>query len=187
MNTLLLVIDFINDIIHLESKISSSADYIEEHKVIDNANAAIAKARIKNIPIVHVKIGFSKNYIECPTNSPVFNKSKAHKALQLGTWGTDFHEAMDVQAQDKIIIKHRVSALYATELATILCANNIDTVVICGVATNMTVELTARELHDRDYQVVILENACGAATRQIHQASLVTLARIGKIATVAAW
>ncbi len=181
MNTLLLCIDFINDIIHPKGKIAASAKFVAEHQVIQHANAAIATARVKNIPIVFVKVGFSPNYIECPAHSPVFAKAKELGALQLGTWGTELHEELDVQPNDTIIMKHRVSALYATSLATILTAQRIEKVIICGVSTNMTVETTTRELHDRDYQVIVLSDACGATTQEIHTASLTTLARIATV------
>jgi len=45
----------------------------------------------------------------------------------------------------------------------------------------MAVETLARELHDRDYKVIILEDACGAATKEIHEASILTLKRIADV------
>jgi len=178
MKTLLLVIDFINDIVHPDGKRSATAAYVAEYEVMQQANKTIAIARQKNIPIVHVKVGFSANYIECPSNSPLFSKAKQDNALQLGTWGTEFHQQMDVREKDTIIIKHRVSALYATPLESILRANQIDTVIVSGVSTNMAVTTVTRELHDRDYKVIVVKNACGAATLEAHQATLNALSRI---------
>ena len=91
---------------------------------------------------------------------------------------------MDVRANDRVIIKHRVSALYATPLITLLRGKQIDTVVLTGVSTNMAIEAAARELHDRDFNVIVLEDACGAASDEIHQASLLTLKRIASVSTV---
>lgn len=181
MKTTLLIIDFINDIVHPKGKRSATATYVADNDVMQFANEAIAIARKNVIPIIHVKVGFSPSYIECPLNSPLFGKSKKDKALQLGEWGTEFHETMDVQDSDTIIIKHRVSALYATPLETILKANQIDTVIVCGVSTNMAVDTITRELHDRDYKVIVVKDACGAATKEAHEATLKTLSRIATV------
>lgn len=181
MKTLLLVIDFINDIVHPDGKRSATSIYVADNHVMQHANEVIAIARKKEIPIVHVKVGFSSNYIECPSNSPLFATSKADKALQLGEWGTEFHQMMNVSAEDTIIVKHRVSALYATPLEAILKANQIDTVIVTGVSTNMAVDTVTRELHDRDYNVIVVKNACGAATLEAHEATVATLRRIANV------
>lgn len=181
MKSALLVIDFINDIVHPAGKIATAADYIENHRVLEKANIAIKTARAKKAPVIHVKVGFSSNYIECPLHSPLFGKTKENNALQLGQWGTEFHTDIDVKPTDVIMVKHRVSALYATPLEAILKANHIDTVLISGVSTNMAIETITRELHDRDYRVVVIQDACGASSREIHDASINTLQRLAII------
>ncbi len=184
-NTLMLSIDFINDIAHPDGKIASAKDFIKEHHTIENANTAIQYARDHNIPIAHVKVGFSENYLECPKWSPVFGKAAEYKALQLGTWGTEFIDTLQVEAVDAVITKHRVSAFYATDLETYLRANKIDTLIIFGLVTNNGVELTAREAHDRDYKVVIVEDACGAVTQDAHDHSIEFFTKIAKVGKAA--
>ena len=181
MKTLLLTLDFIHDIVHPNGKVARSAPYIAEHNVITHANQAITQARKAGHLIAHVKVGFSPSYVECPRQSPVFGKAPEFGALQLGTWGTEFHEDLAIEPTDKVIVKHRVSALYNTDLETMLRANQIEQVRLCGVATNMAVETTARELHDRDYQVEILADACGTVNREMHEAALASLARVAVI------
>ncbi len=180
-NTLLLIIDLINDIVHTDSKVTTSAQNIQDNNVLDKVNHAIQYARKNNLPIVHTKIGFSPNYIECPTGSPLLKHAKEKNAFCLNTWGTEFHKTVDVKPEDTIMTKHRVSALYATPLECLLRANHISTVIICGVSTDMAIESTVRELHDRDYNVIVLSDACGAASEEIHQASLKSLKRLAII------
>lgn len=64
-------------------------------------------------------------------------------------------------------------------------SNNVETLYICGVSTNMAVELTSREAHDRDYQVVVIGDACGSFDEETHQTALKVLTRIANIITVA--
>lgn len=180
-NTALLVIDFINDIVHPKGKITATATFVEKNKVIENANRVIAFARKNNIAIAFVKVGFSAGYVECPSHSPIFGKAKEWKAFQLNTWGTDFYEKLDVQTTDFVIVKHRVSAFYATALEPFLRANQIQNLILTGVSTDMAIQTTAREAHDRDYRVIIVGDACGAGSEESHQFTLKELQRIAEI------
>lgn len=179
----LLVIDFINDIVNPAGKFSSAAAYVKEFEVIQHANKAIAQARANSIPILFVKLGFSAHYLECPEKSPLYQRVKESQALQLNTWGTAFAAELDVQSDDIMLIKHRVSAFHATGLENFLRANQAEKLFICGVSTDLTVQTTAREAHDRDYEVVIIEDACGAMTQEIHQNTIKSLARIATLTT----
>ena len=184
-NTLLLVADFINEIVDPKGAFGAhNAARIIEDKTIEKANRAIAWARKHAVKIAHVKVGFSENYTECPKNSPMFGKAPEYGVLKLESWGTEFHKDMNVKAEDAIIVKHRVSALYGTKLEPLLQANNIEHVIISGVSTTYVVEATARELHDRDYAVTVISDACNAATKSAHEASLEALSRFCRILTV---
>jgi nicotinamidase-related amidase len=182
--SLLLVIDFINDIAHPKGKIAGSAHFIKDHHVIENSNQAIAWARKNNILIAFVKVGFSHNYLECPSHSPLFNKVKELGALKLGEWSTEFHEDLAVKSDDIVIIKHRISALYATSLSALLTANEIDTVILSGVATNGAIQSTTRDAHDRNYKVIVLEDACADRSEELHNYSIQVLANYATITKV---
>ncbi|MDC0534443.1 cysteine hydrolase [Francisellaceae bacterium] len=188
MSKLLLVIDFINDIVHPEGKLGEGfAPYIEKNHVLESANEAIAYARSNHTLIAHVKVGFNKNYLECPQSSPIFSGAKKYNALELNTWGTEFHHKMDVQPQDHILVKHRISAFYNTDLECVLRANKVDDIIIAGVSTDMAVEAAARDAHDRDYNVIVLKDACGAHDEKTHNASIENVSRIATVKTVAEW
>ncbi len=179
--TALLVLDFINDIVHPEGKIAGSANFIKEHHVFEKANKVIAFARQHTIPIVFVKVGFSQGHAECPENSPIFGGAKKLQALQLNTWGTEFYAGIDVQPQDLMMVKHRVSAFYGTALEAFLRANKIEDLIIIGVSTDMAVQTTAREAHDRDYQVTIVADACAAGNQENHDDALRLVGRVAKV------
>lgn len=179
--TALLVIDFINDIAHIQGKIARSAERIEKNHVMEHANQAIAFAREKNYLLIFVKVGFHPGYPDCPKHSPLFGAAAQHGALLLGSWGTEFHEKLHVKTSDLVVVKHRVNAFYCTPLEAILRAQGVQTLVLSGTATNMTVEHTAREAHDRDYSVHILQDACETATEEAHKAALDSMSRFCKI------
>ena len=77
---------------------------------------------------------------------------------------------------EKIILKHRYSAFYNTDLETILRCLKVEDLVIAGIMTNMCCESTARDAYYRDYRVFFPAHATGSVTEEMHLASLLNLA-----------
>ena len=179
----LILLDFINEIVDDNGKFAGKGypAFIKAHDILSNVNAAINKAREKNIPIIFVRVGFSPDYRELPEISPLFGAAKKFGALQLGTWATEVHSLINMIDTDFLVTKHRVSAFYATSLEVILKTLKIDTVLLGGVATDLVVQSTARDAHDRDYRVVVLEDLCGAGSEEDHADALRTLAKIATV------
>jgi nicotinamidase-related amidase len=187
MDTALIALDFINDIVHPDSPAAGAAAEVAERGVIDKANAALAHARAHDWLVVLVKVGFAPGYAECPKHSPLFSAAFDAGVLQLGSWGTEFHEGLDATPSNPereiVIVKPRVNGFYATPLEPALRSNGIDTLALCGVSTSWAVASTARDGHDRDYRVRVIEDACAAAEAADHEASINQLSRIAEIVT----
>ena len=115
----------------------------------------------------------------------MFGRAHQFGALSLGDSGTDFHPDLDVQPGDLVLTKPRVSPFYGTALEPALRANHIDHLYLCGVSTSWAIQAAAREGHDRDYAITILEDACAAADANEHHTSLRMLGRIAEICKVA--
>lgn len=182
--TALLVVDLINDIVHESGKTPSCAKYVEDNKVIQFVNKAINLLRENYVPIMFVKIAFSSDYREHPKDSPMFSNAYNKNALKLGTWGTEFHKDLDYRADDTVLIKHRVSPFYGTAIEPILNSLNVNTIIITGVSTNNAVQVAARDAHDRDYKVIIAEDACGAGNNENHNNALQLVGCLAKIVKV---
>ncbi|MDF2390235.1 isochorismatase family protein [Aeromonas sp. 2MA4] len=185
MKKALLVIDFINDIAHPDGRIATSAAHVVEQDAIVHANQALAHARAHGWLVVLIKVGFDGNSMLQPKDSPMFGRAKQFGALSLADNGTDFHPELDVQPGDLVLTKPRVSPFYGTALEPALRANHIDHLYLCGVSTCWAIQAAAREGHDRDYAITILEDACAAADTNEHHHSLRQLGRIAEIIKVA--
>ncbi len=182
--SLFLVMDMMNDLVAEDG--FSAKGYgvqVKDRGVLANTAAAIAAARAAGVGIGHVRVGFSADYRECPPASPIFSGARTNGIFQLGTWGTEVHPTLAPQPQDFDIVKHRVSPFYATSLEAILRANGIARVILCGVSTNGVVHSGAREAHDRDYEVVILEDCCAGVTADEHMHAIACLGRYARIVT----
>lgn len=182
-NTMLLVCDMVNDLVH-EDGPNGKKGYgpiLARRNVIANTAEAISKARAAGVKIGYVRVGFSPDYRECPPTSRIFQGAKKAGMFKLGNWGTEVHPALAPQPADYDIVKHRVSPFYATSLEAILRANAIQRLYVSGVSTSGAVLSAAKDGHDRDYEVFVLEDCCAALTDEQHQAVIEQMQRMTTI------
>ena len=186
MNKALLILDFINDIVHPEGKLSWKwyADFIKNNNTISKVNTAISKFRENNLTIIFVKIWFSKWYANQPKTSPLFGKANEFWVLELWTWWTEIYKEINHNKNDIVITKSRVSSFFETNLNRILKKYNIDEIYLTWCSTDLVVESTSRDAHDRDYTVNILEDCCAAANINDHNNSISTMKKISNIIKV---
>jgi nicotinamidase-related amidase len=95
------------------------------------------------------------------------------------------HAALAPKPGDFDIVKHRVSPFYATSLEVILRSNNIHRLFLSGVSTSGAVLSAAKDGHDRDYDVFVLEDCCCALSEVQHQAVIEQMQRIATITSAA--
>jgi nicotinamidase-related amidase len=90
------------------------------------------------------------------------------------------------EAANVVITKHQWGAFYGTELDLQLRRRGIDTIVLCGIATNWGVESTARDAFEHGYQQVFVEDAMSARAAEEHAHTVSTLfPRIGRVRSTA--
>jgi nicotinamidase-related amidase len=104
-------------------------------------------------------------------------------------WGSgmkpDWNQIVDEigpKPGDFIITKHQWGAFYGTELDLQLRRRNINTIVLCGIATNIGVESTARFAFEYGYQQIFVEDAMTARSKEEHENTIKFIfPRIGRI------
>jgi nicotinamidase-related amidase len=181
-NTILLVMDMMNDLVAEHGfNAQTYGVQVKQRNMLANTAKAIAAARAAGAKIGYVRVGFSPDYREAPANSPIFSGARKNGIFQLGTKGTEVHPTLAPEVGDFDIVKHRVSPFYGTALQPILRAQGIERIVMCGVSTNGVVHSGAREAHDRDYEVVILEDCCAGVTADEHLYAIACMGRYGSI------
>lgn len=184
-NALFLVCDMINDLVH-EDGPNGKKGYgpiLAKNKTLENTAEAIRKARAAGVKIGFVRIGFSPDYRECPRTSRIFQGAKKAGVFKLGEWGTEVHPLLRPQPGDFDIVKHRVSPFYGTPLEPILRAHGTQRLYVCGVSTSGAVLSAAKDGHDRDYQVFVLEDCSAALTEEQHNAVIEQMNRMTTILT----
>lgn len=184
MKRVLLVIDFINEIVATDGKLAPKgyANFIAEHDTFSRLNDAISAFRRAEDPVVFVRLAFQSSYENQPKGSPIFGRAHEFGILADGTWSTEINEAVDYRkGVDLELVKTRVSAFYDTELVKTLHNLGVTDVYIAGVATDLAVEATARSAHDLDFNVKIVTDACAAANAEDHARSLSFLPKVAQL------
>jgi len=95
--------------------------------------------------------------------------------------GAPEHEILDELRplpHELVINKTTAGAFNSTGIDRILRTLEVEQLVITGVSTNSCVETTARDAADRGYECVLVDDACGAARVELHDATLVSFRRL---------
>ena len=98
-----------------------------------------------------------------------------------GSFGHDLID--ELTPADLKVEKVAFSAFYQSRMDWILRRAGIKTLVFGGIVTNGGVASTARDAHVRDYDIVILEDGCGAFSQEAHDATIGSLATIARISS----
>ncbi|MBS4083778.1 MAG: isochorismatase family protein [Rhizobiales bacterium] len=91
------------------------------------------------------------------------------KLLTKGGWDYEIVDALKPDAEDIIVPKPRYSGFAGTALDSILRSRRIETLFVCGVATNVCVESTIREAFFKEFFPVLVRDACYQAGPQFIQ------------------
>ena len=126
----------------------------------------------RNVTNAEAFRGWSVHYDRMrPERVETRRRDLARDAQHVRLW----HE-LDVRKDDLKIDKIRYSAFIpgASNIEKVLGEYSVDTIVMCGVATNVCVESTARDAMMLNYRTLVVEDACAAGDRSLHEASLIT-------------
>jgi nicotinamidase-related amidase len=80
--------------------------------------------------------------------------------------------ALAPQPGEPVLQKTTADPFVSTDLDERLRSRGIRAVVVCGLTSDVCVAATARGAADRDYQAVVVEDACTTLSEQLHRASL---------------
>jgi ureidoacrylate peracid hydrolase len=185
-NTALIVVDVQNDFCHNQGVFSKYKTVMLDHveQAVSKLCALIEKCRQSNLPIIFIRTTHSDW-----TNSPSWLKRMegAGEKMRIcapDSWGSNFYNVAPKEG-DCIVTKHRYSAFIGTDLDLILKSQGIENIFVTGVATNVCVESTARDGYHRDYNVILIEDCCGAYDNTEHAATLNNISKFFGTVTTA--
>lgn len=94
------------------------------------------------------------------------------RILIRGEAGHDIIPALYPVEGEIVIDKPGKGAFYATTLGADLKARDIDTLLVCGVTTEVCVNTTVREANDRGYRCIVIADGCASYFPEFHEMGL---------------
>ena len=172
--TALLIQDMQNDVIIEGGAFaeSGSPQHAKEQNVVENAAKLADACRGKGVPVIHVHYIVEEGAPGLKLNAPLFQGLKEAGAMVRGSWGAAPADGLEPRQGDYVVEKMRMSAWEGTKLEQILLGLGVDTVIVTGAWTNMSIEHTARTGADKGYNMVVPEDCCSTMNADWHNASI---------------
>ncbi|QTH59740.1 cysteine hydrolase [Corynebacterium hindlerae] len=158
---------------------------VVRREVIARCNAAFSKVRDAGGTVVAVRVAFREDYSDLAPHIPLLVMAQQAGALKDGSPGAEIVDDVELLDSDIVLTHTRPGPFSSSNLETLLKEQGIENVIVCGVATNASVESTVRESADLGFNTFLLEDACSAATRQAHEAAVESMRLFAQVITTA--
>lgn len=155
---------------------------VERRDVIAVAKRVLDAAHGAGALVVYTRVAFQPGHSDLVTNIPLLGVVAQQGSLLDGTPATEIIDELKPEDGDWNLANPKVSAFASSDLDERLRAAGIDTLVLFGVATNISVESTGRAAGDLGYRVIVVEDACAAADQATHDATIASFGLLGEVA-----
>jgi nicotinamidase-related amidase len=142
--------------------------------------AVLAAARKAGILVIHTREGHRPDL----TDAPPHKVERGDPALRIGAPGPmgrilvrgepghDIIPELYPVAGEPVIDKPGKGAFYQTDLELMLKNRGIDTLLVCGVTTEVCVNTTVREANDRGFRCIVIADCCASYFPEFHDVGL---------------
>ena len=151
---------------------SGAPEHAKEQNVVENVKSLADAMRKAGGHVIHVWYIVEEGAPGLKLNAPLFDGVKDTNALVRGSWGAAPAEGLEPQQGDHVVEKMRMSGWQGTRLETLLAGLGVDTIVVTGAWTNMSIEHTARTGADKGFFMVVPEDGCSTMNADWHNASI---------------
>jgi nicotinamidase-related amidase len=159
-----------------------------EPAYLSRLRQAVGAARAAGVPVIHVVVGFRPGFPEISSRNKMFAAIPSHVPATGGEQLLQIHPDVAPEPGDITVIKRRVSAFAGSDLDMVLRANDIDHLVLTGIATSGVVLSTVRQAADLDFTLTVLSDACLDDDPEVHRVLTEKLfPRQADVTTVANW
>ena len=184
--TALIIQDLQNDVIIEGGAFADSGApaHATSQNVVGNVARLADAFRAAGAPVIHVWYIVEAGAAGLRQNAPLFQGVKEANALVRGSWGAAPADGLEPKDGDHIVEKMRMNAFYETRLDILLRGLGVDTIVVSGAWTNMSIEHTSRHGADAGYQVVVPSDGTSTVDDEWQNAALnYAMTNVAKVAT----
>jgi nicotinamidase-related amidase len=156
---------------------------------VEPAQAVLAAVRKAGLLIIHTREGHRPDLSDAPKNKVERGEPSMRigapgpmgRILIRGEPGHDIIPELYPKDGEPVIDKPGKGAFYQTDLELMLKNRSIDTLLVCGVTTEVCVNTTVREANDRGFRCIVLSDCCASYFPEFHAAGLAMIKAQGGI------
>ncbi len=149
----------------------------------------LAAARRAGILVIHTREGHRPDLTCAPPHkvergdpaTRIGAPGPMGRILVRGEPGHDIIPELYPVAGEPVVDKPGKGAFYQTDLELMLKNRGIDTLLVCGVTTEVCVNTTVREANDRGFRCIVLSDCCASYFPEFHAAGLAMIKAQGGI------
>ena len=170
----LIIQDLQNDVIGEGGAFADSGApaHAQSQNIVENVRRIAEAARSAGMPVIHVHYIVEPGAAGLKQNAPLFQGVKQANALVRGSWGAAPVEGLEPQDGDHVVEKMRMNGFFDTRLDILLRGLGVETIVITGAWTNMSIEHTARHGADAGYEVFVVADGTSTTGDEWQHAAL---------------
>jgi ureidoacrylate peracid hydrolase len=174
--TALLVIDPVNDFLSEGGAAWEMAkSTVEKNDVVAQLERLTAGARDAGVPVLFGPMAYTEeDYADgrLQSRSGINRLMFENRMFLAGSWGADFHPAIQPQAGDVVLEPHKGTDVFETDLPAHLDRLGTRHLVIAGMTANLCCESTGRHASEHGYEVTFISDAIGAESLPAYEASI---------------
>jgi len=157
VKTAVVVVDMVKDNLELchNEKIA-----VRGKAIVPAVNRLTAEARRRGWPVVFATDSFLPG-------DALFRGRMPEHSLR-GSQGAEISDLLEREPGDTWLPKRRLSSFFKTDLDMTLRLWGVERVAACGLMTPFCVLTTALDAVSHDFYAVLVEDACNAATDEMH-------------------
>jgi len=149
-------------------------------RAITPCRALLEAMRARGVLIIHTREGHRPDLSDAPKakvergapSMRIGAPGPMGRILIRGERGHDIIDALAPRKGEPVIDKPGKGAFYATDLGPMLHLRGIETLIVCGVTTEVCVHTTVREANDRGYKCLVPGDCCASYFPEFHEMGL---------------
>lgn len=153
-------------------------DLSQMEATVPSVRELLAAVRSSGMPIFFIRAVRRDDGSDAPQNVydilPAVYQS-GEPICCAGQMTTDYVEGIGPLEGEYEVHKRRYNAFNGTSLDYYLRAENVDTVLVCGFASNVCVESTVRGAHERGYNAIVVEDCCASFSKAMHESAMANI------------
>ena len=164
-------------------------DVSQLRKIVAPLRALLSAARDARLTVIHTREGHRPDMTDAPRakvergapSMRIGDRGPMGRILIRGEAGHDIVPELSPLAGEPVLDNPGKGAFYQTDLDLMLRNRCIESLLVCGVTTEVCVHTTVREANDRGFRCIVIGDCCGSYFSEFHEVGLRMIAAQGGI------